>query len=90
MGLTREQKWRREDEQRRKRIEYNRIMSPIWAEQARQEADRLTALGMLLNANWSASNGYFVKVIKDDWPFNVVTEFYDRDGNYIGSDQDGR
>ena len=91
MGLTREQLAERRHKDALKIREYNTIMKPKWEKQAQEERERIAALEMLLDANWSQSNGYFIKVVKEPhdgkpWPA-FVTHFYDRTGNYIGDDQ---
>lgn len=53
-----------------------------------QERAEIETMEMLLDANWSKSSGWFVKVVADsEMPGNIRTEFYDRQGKYIGDDK---
>lgn len=77
---------RRERERRKKAAE--------WKAYHAQERAEIAAIEMLLDANWSQSNGHFVKVVKQEAYIGgfltmtrYVTEFYDRNGQYIGNDQ---
>lgn len=71
MGLTKQQKWDWERREDRKRREYNRLM-----EKLRQErAERLTAIGMLLDAKWDHEHQVFVKIIRRTHANGLATHF---------------
>lgn len=60
-------------------------MAQKWAEQARQRQERIQAIGMLLDANWSQSRGVFVKVVRGEAGGLPVhwEEYYDEKGNRL-------
>lgn len=63
-------------------------MKPVWAEQQRQRQLKIETVGMLLDANWSASRGIFIKVIRGEavgFPVHHE-EYYNEDGKRIGED----
>jgi hypothetical protein len=71
--------------------EYHKVMAPKWAEQERERQERILAMGMLLDANWSNSRGVFVKVVKREaggFPTHWE-EYYDEQGNRLGVKEDG-
>jgi hypothetical protein len=73
--------WEKKEAERRK---YAAAMEKKHA----QERAEIATLEMLLDANWSQSNGCFVKVVTDpDRPGHIITRFYNRDGSFTGDDQ---
>lgn len=66
-------------------------MAPKWAEQERERQERILAVGMLLDANWSQSRGVFVKVFKGEAGGLPVhwERYYDENGKELGVNEDG-
>lgn len=60
-----------QEREARKRREYNHLM-----EKKRQErAERLTAVGMLLDAKWDTEHQVFVKIIRRTYVNGLATHF---------------
>lgn len=68
MGLTREQRTARNIRDAEKVMEYYahpKIQASL-KKKAQDERDRITAMGMLLDAQWSQTRGLFVKGWRDE------------------------
>lgn len=81
MGMTKQQKWDWERREDRKRREYNQLI-----EKKRQErAERLTAVGMLLDAKWDGEHKVFVKVTKSTH-LNGIASHWETFYNELGEE----